>query len=185
MDKKIIFQKCKFNNIYFLFYILIDFIDILINYQFYPKEKKTEQPETKYFLSIHILNFLYIQNLSDFLAIIPYFISKKLIKRKEEKNIKIKNEDNEDNKNINESPLIYNDSQILAFKKKKKTIILFLILISILDFSHKFLPVLYSILFPDKEINIYTFSCIIPLEIVSQFICSYFILKIHFYIFIR
>ena len=169
MEKKIIFQKCNFNNIYFLFYIIIIFINIIVDYQFYPKEKKTKKPETKYFLSIQILNFLYIQNLSDFLAIIPYFISKKLIKRKEEKNIKIKNEDNEDNKNINESPLIYNDSQILAFKKKKKTIILFLILISILDFSHKFLPVLYSILFPDKEINIYTFSCFIPLEIVLQF----------------
>ena len=181
MDKKIIFQKCNFNNIYFLFYVIIDFIDILIAFQFYPKEKEIKEPESKYFLPVQILNFLYIHNLSDFLAIFPYFISKKLIKRKEEENINIKNEEKADNENINESPLIYNDNQKLAFKQKKKTIILYLILISILDFSHKFLLVLYSIIFPDTELNFYSFNCSVPFEIISQFICSYFILKIHFY----
>ena len=30
MQKKIIFQKCNFNNIYFLFIIIIIFIDLLI-----------------------------------------------------------------------------------------------------------------------------------------------------------
>ena len=38
MSKKIIFQKCNFNNLYFLFYIIIDFLHLFIGYNLYPKE---------------------------------------------------------------------------------------------------------------------------------------------------
>ena len=65
--------------------------------------------------------------------------------------------------------------------QKKKITILNLILISFLDFLQKFAFILYSIIYPDNEIIIYTFSCTVPFEIILQFICSYFILKIHFY----
>ena len=40
---------------------------------------------------------------------------------------------------------------------------------------------MYGIIYKGTEINIYTFSCYVPFEIIFQFICSYFILKIHFY----
>ena len=163
----------------------MNFINILIEYKLYPNQKEIKEKVDKYFLAIQILNFLYIHNLSDFLAIIPYFIRKSLSKKKEEIDINIKiedkeiKEDNKNNKNIENSPLIYNSNTILISNKKKKHIILYLILI-FLDFLNRFAFILYSIIFPYKEINIYTFSCTVPFEIILQFICSYFILKIHF-----
>ena len=39
----------------------------------------------------------------------------------------------------------------------------------------------YNLVYPHQEIFFYSFSCIVPFEIILQFICSYFILKIHFY----
>ena len=124
----------------------MNFVNLLIEYKLYPKGK-----EEKYFLSIQIINFLYIHNLSDFLAIIPYCIRKKLIKGKQEAiiNAKDKDKDKEDTKKIDDSPLIYNDNQIVSNKEGKK-IILLLILIAILDFLQKFMYILYSIVFPDK-----------------------------------
>jgi len=181
MNKKIIFQKCNFNNIYFLFYIIVNFINLLIEYKLYPNKEEIKEPEFKYYLAIQIINYLYIHNISDFLAIIPYFIRKKLLMKKSEKNINKKvedKEDNKDNKNIDNFTLIYNENKLSD--KKKKIIILNFILISFLDFLQKFAFVLYSIISLDKTINIYTFTCSVPFEILLQFICSYFILKIHF-----
>ena len=64
---------------------------------------------------------------------------------------------------------------------KKKEIILYFFLVSIFDFLEKFAFVLYNIIEPKIEFNVYAFSCIVPFEIVFQFVCSYFILKMHFY----
>ena len=182
MNKKIIFQKCNFNNIYFLFYIIMNFINLLIEYELYPNNIEVKESASKYFLAIQIINFLYIHNISDFLAIIPYFIRKKLLKKKEENKNKTieEKEENKDNKNIDDSPLIYNENTFQLSDQKKKITILNLILISFLDFLQKFVFILYSIIYPDNEIIIYTFSCTVPFEIILQFICSYFILKIHF-----
>ena len=73
MKKKIIFQKCHFNNIYFLFYIIVDCINLLIEYKLYPDKTEISEPESKYYLPIEILINFYLYNLSDFLAVIPYF----------------------------------------------------------------------------------------------------------------
>ena len=178
MGKKIIFQKCSFNNIYFLLYIIMDFINLLIEYHLYPNKNDINEPVFKYQLSFQVLNFIYIYNLSDFFAIIPYLIRKRLLKKKK-MNIHIKSEGN--NSNLEDPSLIYTDKNVLFFKKKKKAIILNLIFISILDFLQTFSKVLFSIIYPDKEITIYAFSCTVPFEITLQFVCSYFILKIHFY----
>ena len=137
--------------------------------------RKKELP--KYYLPLQILN-LYIISVSDFLAIIPYFIRKKKLKKKEEKIIDVKTEDK-----INEDdiPLIYNDNENTEIHKKLKKIILLCILISVLDFLQKFSFILNYIIYPDKDPDIYSFSCVSIFGIVFQFICSYFILKIHFY----
>ena len=182
MNKKIIFQKCNFNNIYFLFYIIMNFINLLIGYELYPNNIEVKESASKYFLAIQIINFLYIHNISDFLAIIPYFIRKKLLKKKEENKNKTieEKEENKDNKNTDDSPLIYNLNTFQLSDQKKKIAILNLILISFLDFLQKFAFILYSIIYPDNEIIAYTFSCTVPFEIILQFICSYFILKNHF-----
>jgi len=50
-----------------------------------------------------------------------------------------------------------------------------------LRFLKRFSLILYKIIYPDEEMNSYIFSCIIPFDIVLQFICSYFLLKVHFY----
>ena len=171
MSKKIIFQKCNFNYIYFLLYIIMQFANIFIEYNFEPKEDEVNESPDKYFLPEQIINDFYIHNISDFLAIIPYFIRKKILKKKE-KNINMK---------IDDSSLIYNDNKTLVTNKKKKTILFYLILIGILDFLQKFAITLYSIIYKDKQISIYNFSSTSSLEIISQFICSYIILKIHFY----
>ena len=175
MAKKIIFQKCHFNNIYFLFFTITVFIDNYIENYLSPDESKLKDTESNYYLPMQILNYLYISNVSDLLAIIPYFIRKKLVK-KEENIINVKNEDK---KNSDERHLIYNDYEKSMVKKKE--IILYFFLVSIFDFLEKFAFVLYNIIYPKIEFDVYTFSCIVPFEIVFQFVCSYFILKTHFY----
>ena len=142
------------------------------------KKKKIKNERSNVYLPTRILINLYITNLSDFLAIIPHLIRKRLLKKKQEKisSVEIEDYNHDDGKN-----LIYNDNNILLTNKKKKTILLFIILVGILDFFEKFALILYNIINPDKEFDIYPFSCVAPFEISFQFICSYFILKMHFY----
>jgi hypothetical protein len=176
MSKKIIFQKCNINNIYFLFYAIISFINIFIEYNF----KLFEEGSNKniLYLPVKILLDIYIQNLSDFLAIIPHLIRKRLLKKKQEK---ISSVEIEGTKDSEDSKLIYNDKNISITNKKKKTILLYCIIVGILDFFEKFALILYFIIFTDNEFDVYTFSCVVPFEIICQFICSFIILKIHFY----
>ena len=187
MAKKIIFQKCHFDNIYFLFYIIITFIDLLIDDNIFPSDEEIEEinkkenvklKENNFYLPTKILLTLYISNISDFLAIIPHLIRKKLLKRKNEN---ISNIKTEDNKTTDEQNLIYNDYNISVTNKKKKTVLSCIIFIGILDFVEKFFLILYNIIYSEKEFDSYTFSCIVPFEIICQFICSYIILKIQFY----
>ena len=87
MTEKIIFQKCNFNNIYFLLYIIMFLINLFIeSYNFSIDSKMDISENDTINLSIQILK-LYISNLSDFIAVIPYFIRKKLLRKREE-NIK-------------------------------------------------------------------------------------------------
>ena len=85
MRKKIIFQKCHFNNIYFLFYMLISFIDIIIDKNLFPNKdelKEINEEEKNFYLPAKILVSLYLINLSDFFAIIPHLIRKRLLNQK-------------------------------------------------------------------------------------------------------
>ena len=101
------------------------------------------------------------------MAVIPYLIRKRILKNKEV--------------NIDKSKLIYISGEKSELKKKKKEIILHFILIGVFDFLQKFAYVLYNIIFPDKDFVINPFSCTTQLEIIFQFLCCYFILKIYFY----
>jgi len=84
MAEKIIFQKCNFNNIYFLLYIIMFLINLFIEYYNSKKDSDIEASEKDIInLSIHLLR-LYTSNLSDFVAVIPYIIRKKLLRKKEE-----------------------------------------------------------------------------------------------------
>ena len=181
MKKKIIFQKGNKKNIYFLIHFILGFVEQIIEYFIFPNENELNEineQKSNFYLPTKILISLYIAKLSDFLAIIPYFIRKKLLKKNQEDipDIKI-----EDNKNSDDPKLIYNDNNKSVINKKKKTIIINCIFVGILDFLQIFSLILYNIIIPDKQFYVYVFSCIVPFEIIIQFICSYLILKIHFY----
>ena len=179
MNKKIIFQKCNWNNIYFLLYIIMFFINLFIESFNYSIDLEVEDSEKyKYNLSQTILN-LYLLNLSDFIAIIPYFIRKKLLRKKEEPEVTISKIDENDNSET--LSLIYTDNKLMEINKRKKKVIYYSILIAILDFLFEFSLILYNIIYPTKITATFTFSCTIPFEICFQFICSYFILKTRFY----
>ena len=79
MKKKIIFQKCNLNSIYFLSYILAYIISIFINYFLYENEPIEIYSEAFNFFIARGMLEIYCINLSDFIAIIPYFIRKKLV----------------------------------------------------------------------------------------------------------
>ena len=150
------------------------FVNTLLDYKICPD--KQEMNKDNFVLIIIVL--LYANNLSDFLAIIPYFIRKKLLNKKKENIMKMETEDNKTNDDLS---LIYTDNKKLISDKKKKKIILYCIVLGICGFLKNFILILYGLINEGKEIDSYTFSCIVPLEIILQFICSYFILEIHFY----
>ena len=96
------------------------FIKVLIDYKIYPDKQEL----SKYYLQLKFINYLYTYNLSDFLAIIPLFIRKKLLKKK--KNILTKIKD-EDNKIKNDFPLVYTNNFILIADNKKKITIIYIL----------------------------------------------------------
>ena len=187
-NKKIFFQKCSFNNIYFLLYILIAIAELLIKYKTNPyfwDEKNINKKD--YFLADKIL-FVYISNLSDFLAIIPYLIMKKLSNEKkeieDERNnlLIIENVNTNENQEINEAyELIYNERSTVHDKIKNSSIQIYIISLSILDFLGDFTLVLFYLILKGKDTYICNFNSTVPLDIICQFISSYFLLKIHFY----
>ena len=155
------------------------FINLFIESFNYSIDLEVEDSEKyKYNLSQTILN-LYLLNLSDFIAIIPYFIRKKLLRKKEEPKVTISKIDENDNSET--LSLIYTDNKLMEINKRKKKVVYYSILIAILDFLFEFSLILYNIIYPTQITATFTFSCTIPFEICFQFICSYFILKTHFY----
>ena len=81
MQRKIFFQKCNFNYIFFVLYILVFFLNIYIGFDNYAEKFGIEQKKEEYYLPLQIMH-LYISNLSNFLAIIPYLIRKRIIRKK-------------------------------------------------------------------------------------------------------
>ena len=178
MKKKIIFQKCNFNYIYFLLFIFAYILMLIFDNGLdpdYVKENATKENKNKaiylYEINKEILK-LFSLNLSGFIAIIPYLITKKLLKSK-------KDSTNDEHKE--QIKLIYNELNQTDAKKKMKKLIIYFTIISVLDFLKDFIFVLYYITFPDKKIDSFPFSNAVIFDIILQFICSYLILKIHFY----
>ena len=154
MKKKIIFQKCNIYNLYFLFHIIISCLNYLFEFYIYiEKVESNNKIENKeyYYLPTQMI-ILYKQCLSNFLAIIPHLIRKRLVRKKEQwiKPLEINDEEAE-KKNTANLSLIYNDNKISESQKNDKTIILLCVLVSLLDFLGKFTFVLYHIIFKNKS----------------------------------
>ena len=105
---------------------------LIIDYYLDPKKFiKSEEINFKNYISKEIID-IYSFNLSDFIAIIPYFIRKKLSQsnneiKNEEKNNNDENDENNEHKEHEE--LIYNETKLskTKIKKKKYYFILFLL----------------------------------------------------------
>ena len=146
MKKKIIFQKCNINYIYFLLYIVAYIITLVIDhYLNFNKFKSNEIDNIYYYVNAEMLK-IYTINLADFFALIPYFIRKKL---SQGNNINKNGEQIIDNNNENKekTKLIYNDATKTWVKLKPKTIFFYLIIIAAFDFLKNFVNVLYYIFF--------------------------------------
>ena len=180
MKKKIIFQKCHFNYIYFLIYMLTFIIIKIIDHFLEMSGKDGKVPDNFYFYIFGDILEIYTFNLADFFAIIPHFIRKKLSKanneKKEEKNI-----EDEISENKTKTELIYNESSQKGTILKSKTILFYLFLIAAFDFLKTFMLVLFYFCFPEKKYVLLPFNHSVIFEIIIQFIFSKLILKIHFY----
>ena len=134
MQRKIFFQKCNFNYIFFVFYIIVFIINIFIGLDNNPSILKFDGND-KYYLQLQILN-LFSRNISDFLAIIPYLIRKRIIRKKEEniENYKRENKKEKDDDLL----LIYNDNKYIETEKKKKKYKILCIVVGALDMLQKF-----------------------------------------------
>ena len=183
MSKKIFFQKCNYNTIYYLFYIILGIIDFIIKYNYILIiYRHIKENGVKIILSTTIIK-LYLSNISDFLFVIPYLIRKKKLKNnKENEKSQITDLSNEDEEQNKSSQLIYNDVKEVQSEKRKKIIIKYTIIIAILDFLFSFIFCLYYIISDDDNpISYNDFNCFCPLYNIFQFVSSYLILKTHFY----
>ena len=144
-------------------------IDYFLYSNYETENSVNHEPDNlDYKISKQILE-IYALNLSDFIGIIPYFIRKKLIqKRNERENIE----------RIDSIKLIYN---ALLDSKKKKKLIFYTILIAALDFLKDFVPFLYYIIVKNSKNEIIPFNHTVIFDIILQFVCSYLVLGIHFY----
>ena len=164
--KCIIFQKFTLNYLFFLFFLVILIIRSLL------KDSLFEHKNTKseYFL------LMYMAVLSHFLAIIPFWISKYLSKRK--------NENQENEKQENEKPMDINENKIVLIhtKNKKKYLFKYTIIVSIFDFAGEASIFLFYVINNKKEvISLYSLNVNLIFNTVFQYIASYILLKAYFY----
>ena len=143
-SKIIIFRKCNLNYIYFLLYT-ISYIIILVIEDFLVLDEdfknRENQKKTHYYeLSLEILN-LYIANISNFIAIIPYFIRKKLLginNDNKEKEINLDRKNTKMSENKEQIELIYNDFAQYESEKRKKILMFYVFLVAAFDFLKDF-----------------------------------------------
>ena len=165
--KKIFFQKCSLNYIFFLLHIIPFFLSIVIEVDYTGEENI-------YNISLQMINF-YLSTLSNFLGIIPYFLLKKYSIRRDDRDDKALNENEKDNL------LIYNNSDIHESFIKRKKIIIYSFLVAFFDFLSELTSILFYMIFPKLIMEIYDICCTVAFSVIIQFILSYFLLKIHFY----
>ena len=77
--------------------------------------------------------------------------------------------------------MIYNDSDISQSFIKRKKIFIYSFLVALFNFLNEFLLIIFYILFPKTNSEIYDISCTVAFSVIIQFILSYFLLKMHYY----
>ena len=177
MDKKIIFQKFNFNNIYLLYIVTVILENIFLDDKYQPNIPEQEKSETINYDILYELLYNYKINISNIFAIIPHFIIILFNKSKKNNEMEITKFSSENN-SVN---LIYNNTYVVESYKKRNYTLLLLLMLSIFDFLIYSSNFFYLLIFQSSIDDFYEFNCMTPLEIIFQFISSYFILKINFY----
>ena len=165
--KKIFFQKCSLNYIFFLLYIISYFLSVLIKVR-YLKEENIYI----YNISLSIINF-YLSTLSNFLGIIPYCLLKKYSKRRDDRNDKALNEN--ENESEKDNLIIYNYSDIDESYIKRKKITIYSFLVAFFDFLYEFTKILFYLIFTNLIMHIYDISSKAAFSVIIQFSFSYFL----------
>ena len=161
-----------------LLYNISFLINAFIKFYDEPGEWNIDDSEkTKYYLSSQFLG-LFISNISDYISIIPLYLLKKNIHHnKINDNSYLKKAE----LNGHTQSFIYNDRVVIEIDKKMKKTKYYCIVVGILYFLQNFCWILYYIIETNNKFDLYTFSSIVPLECLLQFVSTYFLLKIHFY----
>ena len=172
----IIFQKLNYNYIFFFLYfiscLVIDFTDL------YTKKSIKIIHGRGHFNEVISL---FVNSLSDLLAIIPLYIKKYLTKHKNETQIEIPN--NEDHASKNADVYIYHNKFKDEKKKKLKILNFYTFLAGLLDFLVHALYFLYYLYddFDNYNNLDYMLGFELSFQISLQYFLSIIILKEHFY----
>ena len=184
--KIFLFQKFNFNYIFFLLYL---FACIITTYIEFDDEEETESDNTDNTKKtnndkghlIQCIN-LFVTSLSDFLAIIPYFIKKRLSGEENISRTVTKNEDEQSERSI--SNYIYNNAFDYEIIRRTKHMNINSMLVGILEFLSDiiyFLIGIFNINPTEKNTTFYLLNCTVIFQILLQYFLSRFILKVYFY----
>ena len=172
--KLIIFQKFNYNYIFFIFYLIFCLATAIIEiYAAKEQEKINKKGKGHFFQVIFLITIC----LSDFLALIPYYIKQHLTKNKNETII---NQD-EDLSNTG-SIFIYNNPYLEEKRKKMINLNIYTFLVGLFDFLVETIYFLYNL---DNELDSSNYYSLLNsdviFQILLQYILSIIILKEHFY----
>ena len=156
--KYLLFGKFSFNHIYFIFYPVFMMIQLILE-----DNLKGNAIAKKFF-------YVYLEVLSHLLSLIPFFIYKKLSKRKsEEKQINKRTKSDID--------LIYTDKSTEFIKKCLKTTFI----IAIFEFISYIILCTFHFVNNDPSLSNYQLEIFFVINTVTQYFASYFILNYQFY----
>ena len=172
--KLIIFQKFNYNYIFFIFFLIFCLVTAIIEIYAAKEQEKINKKGKGHFFQVIILITIC---LSDFLALIPYYIKQHLTKNKNETII---NQD-EDLSNSG-SIFIYNNPYLEEKRKKVINLNIYTFLVGLFDFLVETVYFLYNL---DNELDSSNYYSLLNsdviFQILLQYILSIIILKEHFY----
>ena len=177
--KIIQFQKINFNYIFFILFLISSFISSFIeeNLDKFNDDSNNSKSGPIYEAALQI-TILYITTLSDYLAIIPFFINKFRSKGNAELNMKVIRIKTEQTASM----YIYNDQYENQLTKNYKKVHLYSLLVGFFDFIPYILLIIYywtNIVEVETYLNYLNSSVVF--NILLQYILGYFILKTKFY----
>ena len=183
--KLLIFQKINFNYIYFVLYLVACLVTTYI--EMFGDDEEEDEPNNKNKSSKEKGHFqetisTIVVSLSDFLAIIPYYIKSFLSKKVEDKPKPILPDNNDDNSSRAYSTYIYTNIYQDELTKKSTNLRIYTFLIGFLDFL---VDILYYLFYLDNSVAIdsyyYVMNSSVVFQILLQYILDVVILKTNFY----